>query len=104
MHQGATQVAPHVAEECWEATGGDGLVIEANWPVADPEMLVSDTITLPVQVNGKKRSDITVSADATKDDIEAIALADTDVQRFTSDKTVRKIIVVPGRIVNIVVG
>ncbi|MBB36557.1 MAG: leucine--tRNA ligase [Hirschia sp.] len=96
--------APHVAEECWEATGGDGLVIEANWPVADPEMLVSDTITLPVQVNGKKRSDITVSADATKDDIEAIALADTDVQRFTSDKTVRKIIVVPGRIVNIVVG
>ena len=96
--------APHIAEECWSAVGGDGLVVEAPWPVADPDMLTSDTITLPVQVNGKKRSDIVVAADAPKDEVEKAALEDADVQRFTDGKTIRKVIVVPGRIVNIVVG
>ena len=96
--------APHVAEECWECLGGEGLVASAPWPVADPDMLVSDTVTLPVQVNGKKRAEISVPADADKDAVEEIARADEDVQKHIDGKTVRKVIVVPGRIVNIVVA
>ena len=73
-------------------------------PKIDESLLKDDSISMPVQVNGKKRAEIQVAADASKEDIEAIALADTQVSGFTSGKTVRKVIVVPGRIVNIVVS
>ncbi|MEM9262452.1 MAG: leucine--tRNA ligase [Pseudomonadota bacterium] len=98
---------PHLAEECWATLHGDtdvGFVCNAAWPTADPALLEQDLVTLPIQVNGKRRAEIDVAKDASKEDIEALALGLEDVQRHTSDKTIRKIIVVPGRIVNIVVG
>ena len=93
---------PHLAEECWSKLGGDDLVYHAPWPVVDPAMLVDDTITLPLQVNGKRRSELTIPKDLPKDQIEKLALADEAVQRSIGDATVRKVIIVPGRIVNIV--
>ena len=93
---------PHLAEECWQALGGDDLVYHAPWPKVDPDMLVEDTVTLPVQVNGKRRSEINVPADMAKADIEALARADESVVRSIEGLTIRKVIVVPGRIVNIV--
>lgn len=93
---------PHLAEECWDALGGNDLVYHAPWPKVDPDMLVEDTVTLPVQVNGKRRSEINVPADMAKDDIEALARADESVIRSIEDLTIRKVIIVPGRIVNIV--
>ena len=99
-----TPFMPHLAEEIWGRIGGEGLVSIASWPVVDEALLKDDTITLPVQVNGKKRAEIQVAADAAKDDIEAIALSHSNVKSFTDGQTIRKIIVVPGRIVNIVVS
>jgi len=93
---------PHLAEECWEVLGGDGFVCDAPWPKADPALLKKDTVRLPVQVNGKKRDEIEVAADADKDTVKKAALSLETVQRHTDGKTVRKIVVVPGRIVNIV--
>jgi len=93
---------PHLAEECWSVLGGDGLAYHAPWPQTDPTMLVDDKITLPVQVNGKRRSELSIAKDMAKSDIEALALADEAVIRAIGDGTVRKVIVVPGRIVNIV--
>jgi leucyl-tRNA synthetase len=94
--------APHLAEAVWERIGGEGLVAVAPWPKADPAMLVSDTVTLPVQVNGKKRGEIVMPKDAPQADIEAAAKACPEAQPFLAGVTVRKVIVVPGRIVNIV--
>jgi leucyl-tRNA synthetase len=93
---------PHLAEECWAHLGGDGLCATAPWPAADPAMLVEDEITLPVQVNGKRRGEISVPKDLPKDKVEALALQDANVIRTLEGLTVRKVIVVPGRIVNIV--
>jgi len=95
---------PHLAEECWENLGGKGLVCEAPWPKADPSLLVKDTAILAVQVNGKRRGEIEVPANADNASVEKAALSDADVLRHIEGKTVRKIVVVPGRIVNIVVG
>ncbi|MEL6582317.1 MAG: leucine--tRNA ligase [Pseudomonadota bacterium] len=103
MAQLMQPMTPHLAEEMWEALGGEGLVVDAPWPVADPTLLVEDTITLPVQVQGKRRAEIEVAKDAAQADIEAIALAQEAVQRAMDGKPPRKVIVVPGRIVNVVV-
>ena len=91
-----------MAEECWSKLGGEGLVYHAPWPEVDSAMLVDDTITLPLQVNGKRRSELNIAKDMPNDEIEKLALADEAVQRSIGDGTVRKIIIVPGRIVNIV--
>ncbi|MFZ5618592.1 MAG: leucine--tRNA ligase [Pseudomonadota bacterium] len=93
---------PHLAEECWEALGGEGLVCNAPWPEAEAALLVKDTVILPIQVNGKRRAEISVAAAADSSAIEAIALAHPEVKRHIAELTVRKIVVVPGRIVNIV--
>ncbi|MEL6872961.1 MAG: class I tRNA ligase family protein, partial [Pseudomonadota bacterium] len=93
---------PHLAEECWELLGGEGLCCNADWPKADEALLEDDVITMPIQVNGKRRGEIKVAPDLPKDEVEAAALADADVARFLADKTIRKVIVVPGRIVNVV--
>ena len=93
---------PHLSEECWAKLGGEDLCYLAPWPVIDPAMLVEDSVTLPIQVNGKRRSEITVAADATKDAIEALAMADEAVARAIDGLTVRKVIIVPKRIINIV--
>ena len=93
---------PHLAEECWAHLGGNGLVCDAPWPVADPAMLVEDEITMPIQVNGKRRAEITVAKSADKNQVETLTMAHPRIVECLSDKTVQKIIVVPGRIINIV--
>jgi leucyl-tRNA synthetase len=96
-------MTPHLAEDIWARQGGDGLVINAAWPQADEAMLVETTLTLPIQINGKRRAEITVAKDLAKDKIEALALAEEAVQRALNGAVPKKIIVVPGRIVNVVV-
>jgi leucyl-tRNA synthetase len=93
---------PHLAEECWSLLGRDGLAAEAPWPAADPSLLVEDTLTLPVQINGKKRADVVVARDAANSDIEAAVLELEAVRRALDGKAPKKIIVVPQRIVNVV--
>jgi leucyl-tRNA synthetase len=93
---------PHLAEECWEALGQPGLVADTAWPEVDRSLLVEDAITLPVQVNGKKRADVTVPRDADQKAIEAAVLSLEAVQRAMEGRPARKIIVVPQRIVNVV--
>ena len=96
-------MTPHLAEDIWARQGGDGLVVNAAWPQADEAMLVETTLTLPIQINGKRRAEITVAKDLAKDKIEALALAEEAVQRALNGAVPKKIIVVPGRIVNVVV-
>ncbi len=96
-------MVPHLAEESWRALGHETLLAEARWPEADPALLVDDTITLPVQVNGKRRDELVIARDADQSAIEAAALRLDGVQRALGDKPVRKIIVVPQRIVNVVI-
>ncbi len=103
MAQLMMPMTPHLAEEVWETLGGAGLVTQAPWPKADPSLLVDDTVTLPIQVNGKRRSEISVSKDLPKDEVEAMALADEAVQKILDGGTPKKVIVVPGRIVNVVI-
>lgn len=98
-----TPFMPHLAEECWSLIGGKGLCSAAPWPETDDSLLVEDSVTMPIQVNGKRRAEISVSKTASKDDIEATALAEPSLQSFVDGKTIKKVIVVPGRIVNIVV-
>jgi leucyl-tRNA synthetase len=96
-------VTPHLSEEIWAILGGDGLIVNAPWPVADDAMLVEDTVTMPIQINGKRRSEIAVAADPTKEEIEKLALADNAVLKALDGGAPKKLIVVPGRIVNIVI-
>jgi leucyl-tRNA synthetase len=98
----AAPFTPHLAEECWATLGGEGLVCDAPWPTAEAALLKTDTVTLPVQVNGRKRDALSVAADADNDAVEKAALSLEAVQRHIEGKTVRKVVVVPGRIVNIV--
>ena len=93
---------PHLAESCWKAIGHEDLVAETAWPVANPALVKEDMIILPVQVNGKKRADVSVSREAKTDEIEAATLALDAVQRALDGKPVKKFIVVPQRIVNVV--
>ncbi|NOD33013.1 MULTISPECIES: leucine--tRNA ligase [unclassified Ruegeria] len=96
-------MTPHLSEELWNMLGGEGLVATAAWPVADEAMLVDDTVTLPIQINGKRRAEISVSKDLAKDEVEKIALSTEAVQRALDGNAPKKVIVVPGRIVNVVV-
>ena len=95
-------MVPHLAEEVWRLAGGGGFVTGAPWPEADPALLTSDTVTLPIQVNGKRRSEVTVPAGTDAAAIEALVLADAAVLRALDGAAPRKLIVVPGRIVNVV--
>ncbi|WP_119306107.1 leucine--tRNA ligase [Cohaesibacter haloalkalitolerans] len=94
---------PHLAEECWSELGMDGMVSTQAWPKADSAMLMEDEVTLPIQVNGKKRGEITVAADADNDTIEKAVLASEPVIKALDGKAPRKVIVVPKRIVNVVI-
>ncbi len=94
---------PHLAESCWQALGHATLVVDAPWPKADPALVRSDTLTIAVQVNGKRRGEITIPAEASEDSVKAAAMADDGVLRSLEGKAPKRIIVVPKRIVNIVV-
>ncbi|WP_037315466.1 leucine--tRNA ligase [Ruegeria halocynthiae] len=96
-------MTPHLAEDIWAHQGGEGLVATAPWPVADDAMLVDDTVTLPIQINGKRRAEINVAKDMDKAEVEKIALSTEAVQKALDGATPKKVIVVPGRIVNVVV-
>jgi leucyl-tRNA synthetase len=93
---------PHLAEECWAALGHDTLVAQAPWPQIERDLLIEDTLTLPVQINGKKRADVTVARAAKAAEIEAAVLALDAVKRVLDGKAPKKVIVVPQRIVNVV--
>ncbi|MFM7687521.1 MAG: class I tRNA ligase family protein, partial [Actinomycetota bacterium] len=95
-------MAPHIAEELWQRLGNEHSVSMSPFPVADPALLVADTVEYPVQVNGKVRGRITVAADAAGDAVQALALADERVQAALAGQAPKKVIVVPGRMVNIV--
>jgi leucyl-tRNA synthetase len=96
-------MTPHLAEDIWAHQGGDGLVTIAPWPVVDENMLKADTVTLPIQINGKRRGELVVDADLDKSEVEKLALAHQAVQKALDGGTPKKVIVVPGRIVNVVV-
>jgi leucyl-tRNA synthetase len=93
---------PHLAESCWNALGHDTLVIDQPWPVADPNLVRSDTITIAVQVDGKRRGEITVDRESQDESVKAAALQVEAVTRALAGKHPRRVIVVPHRIVNIV--
>ncbi len=96
-------IAPHVGEELWRKLGHDGTIAYARLPEADPALLVDDTVEYPVQVNGKVRTRITVAADADRDAVEAAALADQRLVQLLDGVTPKKVIVVPGKMINVVV-
>lgn len=96
-------MTPHLAEEVWSMLGGEGLVINAAWPKADPALLVDDEVTMPIQVNGKRRAEISVAKDMPKEEVEKLALAQDAVVRALDGASPKKVIVVPGRIVNVVI-
>ena len=95
-------MTPHLAEDIWHHQGGAGLCATASWPVADDTMLVEDSVTLPIQINGKRRGEITVAKDLDKAEVEKLALAHEAVQKALNGGAPKKVIVVPGRIVNVV--
>ena len=95
-------MTPHLSEDIWAAQGGEGMIVNAPWPQADDAMLVDDTVTMPIQVNGKRRAEINVPADMAKEEVEKIALAHEAVIRTLDGAAPKKVIVVPGRIVNVV--
>ncbi len=97
-------IVPHITQELWSQLGNDGLIVDVPWPSYDDKAMVKDEIQMMIQVNGKLRAKINVAVSASKDEIEAMALADENVKKFSEGKQVRKVIVVPGRLVNIVVS
>ena len=99
-----TPFAPHFAEEVWRHIGGEGLAAEAAWPTWDRDVAADEVVTIAVQVMGKLRATLAAPVDVTQEELERLALANENVQRHIEGKTVRKIIVVPGKLVNIVAG
>jgi leucyl-tRNA synthetase len=95
--------APYLSAELWEELGCEGAILRAQWPVSDPDLAKEDEIEIPVQINGKLVTLVRVPAGSDAKTIEAAALADEKVQSRTAGKTVAKVIVVPGRAVNLVV-
>ncbi|MCY1410287.1 Leucine--tRNA ligase [compost metagenome] len=109
LHEGLQTVAlllapitPHISHELWKQLGHASAVIDAGWPVLDETALVQDSIQLVIQVNGKLRGQIDMPANASREDVEAAARTNENVLRFTEGLTIRKVIVVPGKLVNIV--
>jgi leucyl-tRNA synthetase len=95
-------IMPHLAEECWSLLGHKNLVAESNWPVLVPSLTLKSEITLPIQINGKKRGDITLSIDADEESIKQAVLGLDYIQSSLQGKTPKKIIIVPKRIINVV--
>jgi leucyl-tRNA synthetase len=104
MLRAMAPIAPHLAEELWNRGGYEGSVHAASWPTADQAALVSETITWAVQVNGKVRGQVELATDADVADVIAAAKADPNVARHVGDATIRREIVVPGKLINLVVA
>jgi leucyl-tRNA synthetase len=98
----AAPMVPHLAEECWAVLGNRGLIAETPWPVPEKALLQEDTVTIAVQVNGKRRDELTIARDAATEDIEAAALKLDNVVRAIGGRKIKKVVVVPQRIVNVV--
>lgn len=96
-------ITPHIGDELWRALGHEGLLMDQPWPEVDEAALVRNTLSYVVQVNGKVRAHVEVAADADRDSVAQAALADANVQRHIEDKAIKKTIVVPGKLVNLVV-
>jgi leucyl-tRNA synthetase len=96
-------LAPHVADELWSRLGHGESLAHGPFPVADERYLVEDTVEYPIQVNGKVRSRVVVSADADRDAVRDAALADEKIAALTGGVAPKKVVVVPGRLVNVVV-
>ena len=96
-------MTPHLSEECWREIGGEGLVAHTAWPAYDDRLVAENEVTLPVQINGKKRADLTIARDADQSAVEEAVLALEAVQAALGGQKPKKIIVVPQRIVNVVV-
>jgi leucyl-tRNA synthetase len=96
-------IVPHICHELWYELGHTTALIDERWPVVDDSALEAEFVEIVVQVNGKLRGRISVAADADREAVAELALADENVQRFVTDKEIRKTVVVPGRLVNIVV-
>ncbi len=94
---------PHLAEEMWKRLGHDILIADTPWPEADPVLATTETVTIPVQVNGRLRARLDMPRDAANDNVESAALGEDNVRRAIGDRPIRKVIVVPNRVVNIVV-
>ncbi|HAC23004.1 MAG TPA: leucine--tRNA ligase, partial [Porphyromonadaceae bacterium] len=94
--------APHISEELWHDLGNEGSVVNAQWPVCNESYLVEDSVNYPISFNGKVRFNIELPAETPKDEVERIALAHEQTQKWMEGKTPKKIIVVPKKIVNIV--
>jgi leucyl-tRNA synthetase len=99
----AGPMMPHLAEELWQVLGRDRLLAETSWPVADPALLISDCVTIAIQVNGKLKATIDLPRDCDQASAESAALADSRIVAAMAGKPARKVIVVPNRIVNVVV-
>jgi leucyl-tRNA synthetase len=95
--------APHLTEELWERLGSAGTVTDQPWPAFDPALLIEDEIEMPIQVNGKVRDKVVVKKDAAREEIEALARSSARVAEWTAGKEIKKVVVVPGKLVNIVV-
>jgi leucyl-tRNA synthetase len=98
----AAPMVPHLAEDCWAALGHATLLAEEPWPKPDPSLVVDDTVTIAVQVNGRRRDELTIARDAAKEDIEEAALKLENVVRAIGGRKIKKVVVVPHRIVNVV--
>ena len=96
-------MVPHLAEELWKQLGHDVILADTPWPAADPELLVDDKVTVAVQVNGKLRGTIELDRGAGSDELEAAAFQLPAVERAVAEKTIRRVIVVPDKVVNVVV-
>jgi len=97
-------IVPHITQKMWQNLGQDGLICDSTWPVAEESAMVENEKLVIVQVNGKLRARLKVAADIDKQQLEKLALEDEGVQRHTEGKTIRKVIVIPGKLVNIVVS
>ena len=99
-----TPFVPHICSELWETMGHSQKLEQVGWPEYDDQALVEEEVLVVVQVNGKVRGKVKVPAEASEDQVKEAALSEQNVQRFTEGKTVRKVIVIPGKLVNVVVG
>jgi len=98
-----TPITPHLCHHLWQLVGGSDVNVEdAPWPVVDDSAMIEDEKLIIVQVNGKLRAKITVAADASKEDVEALGLNNESVLKFTDGNTIRKVIYIPGKLLNIV--